>query len=123
MKSILRLCSLLLLVSITSCLSVPKKTFDITEYQVYDAPVKSQVSIRAILKDSITSKNVEDLLKTLFDKAKDEHMKSGKEPTHIFVFVYASKADENDDAKWVGKMTREMGKDSPPELKIGLTNK
>jgi hypothetical protein len=77
--------------------------FEVIENKIYDIPVKSQISCRVYLTDSIyTEAQLKQLTNTIVNGCKQEKVKYHKSPTHIFVYVYAKKSDyEKNGASWV----------------------
>ena len=84
---------------------------------IYDIPIKSQVSICLVLKDSIMKKNVTDILNKEFRWAMDRSMKYNNPPSHIFIYLYADTVDwQKRGAAWLGMKKRVMNVDSPIDL-------
>jgi hypothetical protein len=91
---------------------------EVVENTQYDAPAKSQISRKLLLKDSITRDNVWKLLDKEYEWAKGMSMKEHDKPTHIYIYVYAPDADWKgaDGANWLGMASRVDGKDEGIKL-------
>lgn len=83
---------------------------DIVENQKYDAPAKSQILLRIVLKDSVTKQNVERLLQKHFEWSMQTDMKHHNPPSHIFIYVYNDSTDwKRNGLAWVGMQKRVAG--------------
>jgi len=107
----------LLLLAITySCGNTASKSdlpaYEVLEDKVYDIPLKSQVSLRVILKDStIDKQQLTDLIQSLSSEQLDRSMNYHSTPTHVFIYVYNSKVDyDNNSGSWVA-MYQKVGED------------
>ena len=75
---------------------------EVIENSVYDAPVKSQVLIRLELTGTYTAAQVKELCEMMVRISSDKPMKYHPKPTHIWVYIYKSKADFlKDGSSWI----------------------
>ena len=108
---------ILLVASICSCNTNTKSTlpsYSVIEDKVYDIPIKSQVSLRVYLTDSAATKQqVTALIESLSDTQLTRSMKYHSIPTHVFIYVYKSQSDyDNNSGSWVA-MYEKAGTDEP----------
>lgn len=96
--------------SCTKYKNVPE--YDIIENKQYDAPVKSQISLRVALQDSTaTDEQIKELITLLANSSMQVSMKKHPKPTHVFVYVYRSKyAYEAFEGNWIA-MYQKIGAD------------
>ena len=74
-------------------ISIIIPTYTIVDRDIYDAPVKTQITLSAVISGKITKEGLEQLLQNLYDEAnatRDFNYHGGK-PTHVFVYLYQSK--------------------------------
>ena len=91
---------------------------DVSELKVYDVPFKTQYSERLVLRKPMDKAGLKHLLNGLFDAAMRGSYKYHNPPTHIFIYIYNSKADLNrDGSSWVGMISRTMDKNEGIQLK------
>jgi len=104
-----------LLVGLFCCCSssnIPNN--EVIENTVYDAPVKSQVLIRLEITDSVYTKaQVKELCEMMVSISSEKEMKFHPTPTHIWIYIYKSKADcLKDGTSWIA-MYGKAGSDQP----------
>ena len=94
----------------------PVLSYDVAELKVYDVPFKTQYSERLVLHKPLDSAGLVGLLNAQFEAAMHGTYNYHNPPTHIFIYIYNSKADI-DSSKWVGMISRTMNKDEGIQLK------
>lgn len=115
MKNMIIICLLLL----GSC--AKKAKYIEVENKVYDIPVKSQIVIRLVLKDSITRQNISEILEKEFRWEKDRSMKYNNPATHIFIYLYADSTDwKKNGGAWLGMKSRIANEDNPVQFSDSL---
>ena len=115
MKKLLTITALTL--AILSC-EEPRPKYKILEHDIYEIPIKSQISTRILLTDSVTKNNVLYLLNSFYGLDSVKTMKYHDTPTHIFIYVYKDSLDlKNGGENWIGMKSRINGKDYGIELK------
>ena len=88
---------------------------EIIENTVSDAPVKSQVTIRFELTGTYTAAQVKELCEMMVRISSEKEMKYHPKPTHIWVYIYKSKADFlKDGSSWIA-MYGKAGEDAKGE--------
>lgn len=89
---------------------------EIIENSISDTPAKSQVLIRLELTGTYTPAQVKELCEMMVRISSDKTMKYHPKPTHIWVYIYKSKADfEKDGGSWIA-MYGKAGSDEPGEF-------
>ncbi len=116
-------CLLMILLAIGGCIfcaradkvpppGIPKATGKAAEYTVlkeefHDAPVKTMVSYRILIKAGTPRKEIQNAMLNLWYKAKAKPSKYRAAPNQIFVFVYTRKPETG--AEWVARLTTRDG--------------
>lgn len=100
------------LFSCTKYKDIPE--YDIIENKHYDAPVKSQVSLRVSLVDTTaTNEQIRTLTELLANSSQQVKMKKHTTLTHVFVYVYKTKASfEANSGAWLA-MFNKIGANDP----------
>jgi len=103
---IIVLITIYVLGSCTKYKDVPE--YDIIENKHYDAPVKSQISFRVALLDSTaTNEQIKTLIELLANSSMKVSMKKHAYPTHVFVYVYKTKASfEANSESWLAMFSK-----------------
>jgi hypothetical protein len=95
-----------ILILVAAC-SMPGVNYKVAEYEKYDVPAKSQISMRIVLNDSVTRANVSHVLMNEFKYSLDKSMTYHNPPSHIFIYVYDSSTNVKDQSdEWVGMISR-----------------
>jgi hypothetical protein len=96
--------------------------YEVAENTKYDAPAKSEITRRLILKDSITKENVQRLLDKEFEWSLRTSMEHHNPASHIFIYVYAPGADwkGKDGDKWLGMVSRVNNEDNGIKINDSL---
>jgi hypothetical protein len=76
--------------------------YEVIDNNVYDVPAKSQVALQIELKGVYTAAQVKELCEMMVSISSERKMKYHPVPTHIWVYIYKSKADcKRDGSSWV----------------------
>jgi hypothetical protein len=95
------------------CSSSNRLDFNVIENTVYDAPVKSQVVLRLELKSAYTVAQLKELCESMVRISSEKEMKYHPLPTHVWIYIYKSKADFlKDGSSWIA-MYQKPGSDKP----------
>jgi len=106
----------------TNCGSnTSEKTVQIIEHlvhneDIYDAPIKTQVTLDVIIgKKEITEQNIKDLLTSLYEKTKKRTgFKHHENPTNIYIYAYTTKEKaESGMGQWVGMISKSYSEINP----------
>ena len=96
------------------CESKDGLKYTILEKNIYDIPLKSQILLRIELTDSVYTKaQVIAFCERLAEVASSTEMKYHPVPTHVWIYIYKSKADcQKDGSSWIA-MYGKAGSDKP----------
>lgn len=90
--------------------------YSILDEDIYDIPLKTQISLNVLIEDStINKENIKDLLKHLYDKTiRRSGFKYHNNPTNIFIYAFTT----TDKAKsgmgqWVGMISKGHSENLP----------
>ncbi len=95
-------------------------TYRVLKNDVYDAPIKTQVSLDLLITGKISEESVRDLLLKIFtNTANQRNFKYHSKPTHIFIYAYSDieRARSSGIGQWVGMLSK-AGKMTRPEIRI-----
>lgn len=114
-------------------------TYRVVDTDKYDAPVKTQLTIEAVVSGRLTKEGLEALLDKLYREAsgRRDFRYHGGRPTHVFIYLYTSDAHYKSGwGQWIAMLDR-VGEDAevqtrvrtellsqigaPPQVKLGLT--
>lgn len=102
----------------------PAKTNEILSYsvheeEVYDAPIKTQLTLRLIVEDEMVTKSqIIDLLNSLYTSSlKRTGFKYHKNPTRVSIFAYSTEKKANSGSEWLG-MIQTQHDSGKPSVKI-----
>ncbi len=113
-------------------------TYDVVDRDTYDAPIKTQITIHAVVTGALTELGLKQLLQKLYDEANATRgfKYHGGKPTHVFICLYTSRDHfKSGTGQWIA-MLRKIGEnsrvdtdvkthvisqlDAKPEVKHGL---
>jgi hypothetical protein len=79
--------------------------YKIVEYEVYDVPLKSQVSLHAVLVDStLTEQRIKEITESFIDRCEREEMQyHGGKPTDVYVYLHKSD-EEYESGIWLNSI-------------------
>lgn len=113
MKSLILLAACFFL----ACNDRPSVDYDIIENKKYDIPVKSQISKRIVLKDSVGRELVKEIILYEFREAMSTRMDFHNPPSHVFVYVYAPGTDVvTQSGNWLAMKQRIMNETKEVEF-------
>ena len=101
--------------------SQTNKNYKVLNKEVYDVPLKTQVTMHVLYKDKLTKVGVDNFLKTLYQEInKSSGYKYHTHPTHIGIYVYDTEEVYRQDAsQWVGMLIK-LGEND--DYKITIDN-
>lgn len=100
--------------------SVPMPTYEVVDRETYDAPVKTQIGLHAVVSGSITEPGLRQLLQKMYDEAGAARgfKYHGGKPTHVFIYLYTSHEHfRSGGAQWIAMLSK-VGEDSQPESRV-----
>lgn len=114
-------------------------TYEVVGRDVYDAPIKTQIKLSAVVSGAVTEFDLRQLLQKLYDEANATHgfKYHGGKPTHVAIYIYTSRRHfESGMGQWIAMLTK-LGEGAQiniqmkteliaqggaqPEVKYGLT--
>ena len=101
---------------------IPKRPleYSIHKEDVYEAPIKTQVTLEVLIKDKeMNEQRIKALLNYLYDKTiKRSGFKHHDHPTNIYIYAYTSKDKaESGMGQWVGMISKSYN-DKNPKINI-----
>jgi len=94
--------------------------YDIVDRKRYDAPIKTQVEVHAVVKGAITEAGLRAVLQDLYAQAGNEtgFKHHGGKASHVFVYLYSSKAHfDSGWGQWIAMLSR-LGAGSKVDAKV-----
>jgi len=103
----------------------PKPTVSLPKYQIvdrdkYDAPVKTQIELHAVVSGNITESGLKALLQKLYEEATATRgfKYHGGKPTHIFIYLYTSRDHFTSGmGQWIAMLSK-VGADSRVDTRV-----
>lgn len=100
--------------------SVPMPTYEVVDRDTYDAPVKTQIGLHAVVSGSITEPGLRQLLQKMYHEARAARgfKYHGGKPTHVFIYLYTSREHfRSGMGQWIAMLSK-VGEDSQPESRV-----
>jgi hypothetical protein len=100
--------------------SVPLPSYKIVDRDKYDAPIKTQTELHAVVSGSITESGLKALLQKLYSEASASRgfKYHGGKATHIFIYLYTSRDHFTSGmGQWVAMLSR-VGADSRVDTRV-----
>ena len=93
--------------------------YSILNEDVYDAPLKTQVTLNVLVSGEISKTNLTSLLNELYSKTADRSgFKYHSHPTHVGIYAYTSKEYAQAGlGQWIAMLTK-IGENGKPEISI-----
>lgn len=95
-------------------------TYDVVDSDIYDAPIKTQITFQAVVSGTITEQGLKQLLEKLYDEANATRGLTyhGGKPTHVFIYLYTSRDHfKSGMGQWIAMLSK-IGDDSRIDTKI-----
>lgn len=92
-------------------------SFVVMNEDVYDAPVKTQVTSNVLVSGQVSRSALETLLRTLYSSTRKRRgFKFHESPTHIFIYAYTSREHaESGMGQWIAMLSR-IGENAEAEI-------
>jgi ribosomal protein L40E len=100
--------------------SVTMPSYTIVDRDKYDAPVKTQIELHAVVSGSITESGLKALLQELYKEATATRgfKYHGGKPTHIFIYLYTSRDHFTSGmGQWIAMLSK-VGADSRVDTRV-----
>lgn len=84
-------------------------TYDVVDRDTYDAPIKTQIELHAVVSGTITESGLKQVLQKLYDEANATRgfKYHGGKPTHVFIYLYTSQEHfKSGMGQWVAMLSR-----------------
>jgi len=99
---------------------VPMLTYEVVDKDRYDAPIKTQIELHAVVSGKITESNLNQLLQKLYYEANStrDFKYHGGKPTHVFIYLYTSKDHfRSGMGQWIVMLSK-IGEDSNVDIRV-----
>lgn len=95
-------------------------TYEVIDRNKYDAPVKTQIELNAIVSGTITEPGLRQLLQKLYDEARATRgfkYYDGR-PTHVFIYLYTSREHfKSGMGQWIAMLSK-VGENSRTDTRV-----
>jgi hypothetical protein len=94
--------------------------YEVVDQDTYDAPIKTQIELHAVVSGTFTELGLKQLLQKLYDEAnatRDFKYHEGK-PTHVFIYLYTSQDHfKSGMGQWIAMLSK-VGEDSQIQTQV-----
>lgn len=100
--------------------NVSMPNYEVIDRDTYDAPIKTQIEIHAVVSGNITEDGLRQLLQKLYDEANSttDFKYNGGKPTHVFIYLYTTRAHfASGMGQWIA-MLNKIGEDSRIDIEV-----
>lgn len=101
-------------------LAAPMPTYDVVGRDTYDAPIKTQIELHAVVSGRLTEPGLKQLLQKMYDEAnatRDFKYHGGK-PTHVFIYLYTSRDHfKSGMGQWIAMLSK-IGENSRVDTQV-----
>lgn len=100
--------------------NAPMPTYDVVDRDTYDAPIKTQVELHAVVSGRLTELGLKQLLQKLYDEANATRgfKYHGGKPTHVFIYLYTSRDHfKSGMGQWIAMLSK-VGEGSRIETEV-----
>jgi len=102
------------------CAAGWKKNVEVVDRKIIDTPVKTQVTVYAVVSGELTESGLNDLLEKMYDEANDTRgfkYFDGK-PTHVAIWFYTSEENfRSNTGQWIANLQK-IREAAKPEIKV-----
>lgn len=87
----------------------PMPTYAVLDRETYDAPIKTQIVLHALVSGTLTEASLKRLLHKLYDEANATRgfKYHGGKPTHVFIYLYTSRDHfKSGMGQWIAMLSR-----------------
>jgi len=95
-------------------------TYDVVDRDIYDAPIKTQIELHAVVSGTISELGLDLLLQKLYDEANATRgfKYYGGKPTHVFIYLYTSRDHfKSGMGQWIAMLSK-VGENSRIDTQI-----
>ncbi len=108
------------LVTLETKPDAPMPTYDVVDRDTYDASVKTQIELHAVVSGTLTELGLKQLLQKLYDEANATRAFKyhGGKPTHVFIYLYTSRDHfKSGMGQWIAMLSK-IGDNSRVDTQI-----
>lgn len=87
----------------------PMPTYDVVDRNTYDAPIKTQIELHAVVSGVLTEFGLKQLLRKLYDESNATRgfKYHGGKPTHVFIYLYTSREHfKSGMGQWIAMLSK-----------------
>lgn len=98
----------------------PMPTYDVVDRDTYDAPIKTQIELHAVVSGTLTELGLKQLLQKLYDEANATRgfKYHGGKPTHVFIYLYTSRDHfKSGMGQWIAMLSK-IGENSRVDTQV-----
>jgi len=98
----------------------PMPTYDVVDRDTYDAPIKTQIELHAVVSGTLTEHGLKQLLQKLYDEANATRgfKYHGGKPTHVFISLYTSRDHfKSGMGQWIAMLSK-IGENSRVDTQV-----
>jgi ribosomal protein L40E len=102
--------------------SAPMPSYKIIDSDRYDAPVKTQIELHAVVSGTISESGLKALLQKLYNEAAATRgfKYHGGKPTHVFIYLYTSREHfQSGMGQWIAMLSK-VGEGSKPDTRVKI---
>lgn len=94
-------------------------SYEIYNEDIYDAPVKTQIELKIIVRREVTAEDLKNILNTLYNQnIKRTGFKYHTNPTNIYIYIYNSdERAESGGSQWIAMISKSFD-DNKPSIRI-----
>ncbi|MEE9555451.1 MAG: hypothetical protein V3W18_14285 [candidate division Zixibacteria bacterium] len=99
---------------------VPMPTYHVVDRDIYDAPIKTQVELHAVVSGRVTEFGLRQLLQKLYGEANATRglKYHGGKPTHVFIYLYTSQDHfKSGMGQWIAMLSK-IGENSRVDTEV-----
>lgn len=98
----------------------PIPRYDVVDRKTYDAPIKTQFELHAVVSGTLTELGLRQLLQKLYDEANAARgfKHHGGKPSHVFIYLYTSRDHfKSGMGQWIAMLSK-IGENAPVDTRV-----
>ena len=95
-------------------------TYNVVDRDTYDAPIKTQIVLHAVVSSTLTELDLKQILQKLYDEANATRgfKYHGGKPTHVFIYLYTSRDHyKSGMGQWIAMLSK-IGENSRVDTQV-----
>lgn len=100
--------------------AVPMPKYEVVDRDIYDAPIKTQIVMHAVVSGTVTETGLRQLLQKLYAEAQATRgfKHHGGKPTHVAIYLYTSLQHfKSGMGQWIGMLSK-IGKNAKVDISV-----